>query len=81
MRLAIAEQELSHLLTLGDIADSFPPRLTPDMTVKQALAGFNRTESEALPVFETDAPDARFLGVLSRQDALKAYWEYSEAVS
>jgi CIC family chloride channel protein len=73
MRMAIAEDELAQLLVLADITDPFLPRLSYSMNLKQALSSFSATESELLPVFADDSPDASLMGVISRQDALDAY--------
>ena len=79
MRLAIAEEALARLLVLGDLTDSLLPRLHPDMSVREALRRFNQTDAEVLPVFEAPGPGARFIGYLSRQDALNAYSKAAEA--
>ena len=63
----------------GDLTDSLLPRLNPDMSVRQALQRFNQTDAEVLPVFEAAGPGARFVGYLSRQDALNAYSKAAEA--
>jgi hypothetical protein len=81
MRLAIAEEELAHLLVLGDITDSFAPRLHGEMSLKEALGGFSSTEAEVLPVYESPGKGAAFAGVVSRQDALNAYWRATEEES
>ncbi len=74
MRLAIAEEELAHLLVVADITDGFMPRLTPEMNLREALASFNATEAEVLPVFQQgEGAVLEFRGVVSRQDALNAY--------
>ncbi len=78
MRLAIAEDDLGRLLVLSDIVDAFIPRLNPEMTLRAALATFSNVESEVLPVFESGAADAQFLGVVSRQNVLDAYYEFTK---
>ncbi len=78
MRLAIAEEELAHLLLLSDISDAFQPRLQMDMNLNEALVGFNASDAEVLPVFESAGVGADFVGVISRQDALNAYYEFTE---
>ncbi len=78
MRLAIAEEELADLLVLADITDSFQPRLHEEMSLKEALASFNATEAEVLPVFKDQEAGSEFRGVVSRQDALNAYCECTE---
>ncbi|MCL5270186.1 MAG: chloride channel protein [bacterium] len=80
MRMTISESELSHLLVQTDITDAFTPRLTPEMSLKDALAYFGASEAEVLPVFDSKARDAAFLGVISRQDALNAYWQFTQAI-
>ena len=73
MRMAIAEEELAHLLMLEDITDSQMQRLHPGMRLKDALASFSNCEAEVLPVFEKPEDVTTFQGVISRQDALDAY--------
>jgi CIC family chloride channel protein len=81
MRLAIAEEELGRLLVLEDITDSFQPRLHPEMSIKDALESFGRSEAEVLPVCEGAKGDGELAGVLSRQDALDAYRRCADAMS
>lgn len=78
MRLAIDEEALGRLLLVAEITDGLLPRLNAGMSLKQALLRFNETEAEALPVFEAERKGAKFVGVLSRQDALSAYCEVAE---
>lgn len=79
MRMAIAEEELAQLLVLADITDSFQPRTHPEMNLKDALVSFKATDAEVLPVFASPQAGSRFVGVVSRQDALNAYWELTAA--
>lgn len=81
MRLAIAEEELAHLLVLEDITDSFQPRLTPEMSIKEALSSFNSADVEVLPICDRGGDRMRLVGVLSRQDALNAYREFADSVT
>ena len=78
MRMAITERELSRLLVVSDITDSFQPRLNPDMSLKQALVSFNSTDAEVLPVFSEPDEIKSFMGYISRQDALNAYWRVTD---
>jgi CIC family chloride channel protein len=48
--------------------------LTPEMNVKEAVAIFDRTESEALAVIES-AADRKVLGLLTEGYALRRYSE------
>jgi CIC family chloride channel protein len=81
MRLAIAEEELAHLLVLEDITDGFQPRLRPEMSIKDALGSFDACDAEVLPVCDGGQADARLAGVLSRQDALNAYRECADSMT
>ncbi|MEN6626411.1 MAG: chloride channel protein [Candidatus Sumerlaeia bacterium] len=80
MRMAISEDELARLLVLSDIVDAFIPRLHSEMTMRSALAAFSNVDSEALPVFASAAKNAEFIGVVSRQDVLDAYYRFTESV-
>jgi CIC family chloride channel protein len=78
MRMAIADEELGQLLVVADIIDTSIPRLYPELSLRDALHEFSDCDAEVLPVFESAAPQARFLGVISRQDVLNAYHEFTE---
>ncbi|NNM73080.1 chloride channel protein [Enterovirga aerilata] len=53
--------------------------LTPDMNVKDAIAAFDRTESEALVVVD-DPKSRKVLGLLTEQHALRRYAEELDKV-
>ena len=60
--------------TAADIARWTDDPLSPAMNIKQAMALFDRTESEALAVIE-DAEHRRVIGVLTEGFALRRYAE------
>jgi len=60
--------------TAGDIAHWADVALTPEMNVKEAVAVFDRTESEALAVIES-AANRKVLGLLTEGYALRRYSE------
>ncbi len=77
MRLASAEETRGPvLLVLSTIVDAFIRGSTE--RGRAALATFSNVESEVLPVFESGAADAQFLGVVSRQNVLDAYYEFTK---
>jgi CIC family chloride channel protein len=60
--------------TAGDIAHWADSALTPDMNVKEAVAIFDRAESEALAVVE-DLASRKVIGLLTEGYALRRYSE------
>jgi CIC family chloride channel protein len=60
--------------TAGDLARWADTALTPDMNVKEAVAIFDRTESEALAVVE-DLASRKVIGLLTEGYALRRYSE------
>jgi CIC family chloride channel protein len=60
--------------TAGDIAHWSDVALTPEMNVKEAVALFDRSESEALAVIES-AASRKVLGLLTEGYALRRYAE------
>jgi CIC family chloride channel protein len=68
------EEEPTKASRVGDLLQLRRDMLTPNMNVKDAIAAFDRTESEALVV--VDDPTSRtVLGVLTEQHALRRYAE------
>ena len=61
-------------LTVADIAHWRDTPLTPDMNVKEAMAIFDRSESEALAVVE-NRESLKVLGLLTEGFALRRYAE------
>lgn len=80
MRMAISEDDLCRLFVISDLVDTSIPRLHPEMTLRDALTAFSATDAEVLPVFESAEAQAPFQGVISRQDVLNAYNEFTELV-
>lgn len=78
MRMAIAEEDLGQLLVVADIVDTSIPRLHPELSLRDALSVFGNCDADVLPVFQTTETKAPFLGVISRQDVLNAYHEFTE---
>ncbi|HEX4199467.1 MAG TPA: chloride channel protein [Caulobacteraceae bacterium] len=60
--------------TAGDLARWADTALTPDMNVKEAVAIFDRTESEALAVVD-DLASRKVIGLLTEGYALRRYSE------
>jgi CIC family chloride channel protein len=60
--------------TAADIAHWADVALTPEMNVKEAVALFDRTESEALAVIDSKAT-RKVLGLLTEGYALRRYAE------
>ncbi|HXW25189.1 MAG TPA: CBS domain-containing protein, partial [Xanthobacteraceae bacterium] len=70
-------KELADSLPLRDILHHADDMLLPEMTVQQAVAVFDRAETEALAV--VDAPSThRVIGLLTEAHALRRYTEQSE---
>ena len=59
---------------LGELLDHDEAALLPQMNVKEAIALFERAESDALVVVE-DAQSRRVIGLLTEQHALRRYSE------
>ena len=63
--------------TVGDLAHYADTVLLPQMTIKEAVAMFENSESDALPV--VDGPETRqVIGLLTEQYALRRYTEELE---
>jgi len=65
--------------TAADIALQGDETLSPDMNIKQAMAVFDRSESEALAVID-DAEHRRVIGLLTEGFALRRYAEELDKV-
>lgn len=78
MRMAIAEEHLGQLLVVADLIDTSIPHLHPELSLREALAEFSNCDADVLPVFNSPDSKATFLGVISRQDVLNAYHEFTE---
>ena len=69
--------ELDETMPVRDILHSRDSVLTPNMTVKEAVAAFDRAEAEALAVVQSvDSPQV--IGLLSEAYALRRYSEQLE---
>jgi chloride channel protein, CIC family len=64
--------ELSESAFIFEILRHADDMLLPSMTVQEAVAAFDRTESEVLPVVDA-LPSRRVLGTLSEAHALRRY--------
>ena len=60
--------------TVAEVAGLPDTALTPELNIKEAMAAFDRTESETLAVVET-AESRRVLGVLTEKYAARRYAE------
>jgi CIC family chloride channel protein len=75
LREALADRgRLDALVVANDLAEPIEP-LSPDDTLRDALAAMNARGMDALPVVETRSgrDGERFAGLLSRHDVLVAY--------
>jgi CIC family chloride channel protein len=73
------EEEPTKASRVCDFAQLRRDVLTPDMNVKDAIAAFDRTESEALVVVD-DPTSRKVLGLLTEQHALRRYAEELDKV-
>ena len=64
--------DLAETALIGKISRCTDDALVPSMTVQQALVVFDRTESEALAVIDSDA-SRKVIGLLTEAHALKRY--------
>ena len=70
-------KELTDSLPIREVLSHVDDVLLPEMTVQEAVAVFDRAETEALPV--VDSPDMkRVIGLLTEAHALRRYTEESE---
>ncbi len=69
MLLEGAISNMGRAVLVADVMKTIVPRITPDMDLHSALKMLIRYGYDELPVFD----DGRFLGILSREDILKAY--------
>ncbi len=70
-------KELADSLPIREVLSHADDLLLPEMTVQEAVAVFDRAETEALPV--VDSPDMkRVIGLLTEAHALRRYTEESE---
>jgi chloride channel protein, CIC family len=72
---AAAPEDLSH--TVMSLAQEQEAWLLPDMTIKEALGRFERTESDALVVLDSETSQ-KVIGVLTEAHALRRYGEELE---
>jgi len=70
-------KELDDSLPLREILHHRDDFLLPEMTVQHAVAVFDRAESEALPVLDSNTT-RRVIGLLTEAHALRRYTEESE---
>jgi CIC family chloride channel protein len=70
-------KELTDSIPIRKVISHVDDLLLPEMTVQEAVAVFDRAETEALPV--VDSPDMkRVIGLLTEAHALRRYTEESE---
>jgi CIC family chloride channel protein len=70
-RDAHADAEATRVATLARLPDT---ALTPELNIKEAMAAFDRTESETLAVVE-DAASRKVIGLLTEKYAARRYAE------
>jgi CIC family chloride channel protein len=73
------EEEATKASRVSDLVRHRREVLTPNMNVKDAIAAFDRTESEALVVVD-DPTSRKVLGLLTEQHALRRYAEELDKV-
>ncbi len=64
-----AVRDSGRVMLVADVAKSIVPAVSPDMDLHSAMKMFIRYGYDELPVFS----NGKFLGLLSREDILKAY--------
>ena len=69
MLLEGAVSNMGRAMLVADVMKTIVPRINPDMDLHSALKMLIRYGYDELPVFD----DGRFLGILSREDILRAY--------
>ena len=76
----VAEPEESQRLKTGDVARLIDVALTPEMNIKEAMAAFDRTESETLAVVES-LESRKVIGLLTEKYAARRYAEELDKAS
>jgi len=77
LRLTLADPMMGQLVTLGDVLYSSYPRISPSMSLRDAVREFTTTKLEALPVFNSEN---EFIGLVTRDAVLTAYGKAKRAV-